>query len=437
MDRALYGKKRVVLVIDSDPAGGARLKRILNKYGYRVYTAVNLKEARRMLAEKKKIDVALFSLKGFDLAPEEIIKNFNLEKPVIVILERFSEEVAASALKAGAVEFLAHPVDSKELIKRLGVCVRMADDGGYERLRIDVCAPMEKDGDASRFRKRILRGLYPKSTEKELLDYGYQKLDRLGIGSFGEVWKIKDVTKDPPKIFVAKIPLNKKFNAKFEEEAYILTKLAGHKGVPKVFDMIEIKNKSALIQEFISGKTLYEVIERELEEAEIESVVIQLADVVAHSHDIGIIHRDIKPGNVMVQPDGTIKLLDFGAAKELREKEVSDTVTGSRPYMAPEQIMGKSQKRSDVWALGVVMYVLYTGMFPFYHEVEKVLMDIILKVPPSPPSKFNEELDSGIERIILNCLEKSPENRYPDARALKGDIINSFPGYGENILPLY
>ncbi|MGB6012249.1 MAG: hypothetical protein WBI57_13375, partial [Desulfobacterales bacterium] len=70
-------------------------------------------------------------------------------------------------------------------------------------------------------------------------------------------------------------------------------------------------------------------------------------------------------------------------------------------------------------------------------EVEKVLMDIILRVPPSPPSKFNGELDPGIERIILKCLEKSPENRYPDAWALKEDIINSFPGYGENILPLY
>ena len=192
-----------------------------------------------------------------------------------------------------------------------------------------------------------------------------------------------------------------------------------------------------MIQEFISGKTLYEVIERELDEAEIESVVIQLADVVAYSHGIGIIHRDIKPGNVMVQPDGSIKLLDFGTAKELREKETSETSTGTRPYMAPEQIMGKSQRRSDVWALGVVMYVLYTGMFPFYHEVEKVLMDIILRVPPSPPSKFNEELDPKMERIILKCLEKSPENRYPDARALKEDIINSLPGYGENILPLY
>jgi len=105
--------------------------------------------------------------------------------------------------------------------------------------------------------------------------------------------------------------------------------------------------------------------------------------------------------------------------------------------MSPEQIMGKSQRRSDVWALGVVMYILYTGMFPFYHDVEKVLMDMILEVPPSPPSKFNQELDPEIERIILKCLEKNPENRYPDARALQNDITGSFPNYGKNILPLY
>ena len=437
MNRTLCDKKRVVLVIDSDQDRGVKLKKILNNYGYRVYTAVNFKEARRILAEKKKIDIALLSSKKFNLAPGQIIEDFNLGKPVIVILEKFSEEVVVSALKAGAVDFLTYPVDSKELVKRLGVYACMADDGGYERLRIDVCAPMEKGGGASGFLKRVFQGLYSRSTEKELLDLGYEKLDRLGIGSFGEVWKIKDVTKDPPKIFIVKIPLSKKFNAKFEEGARILRKLEGHKGIPKIFDMIEINNKKALIEEFISGKTLYEVIERELEEEEIESVVIQLVDVVAHSHDIGIIHRDIKPGNVMVQPDGTIKLLDFGTAKELGEKKMSETATGTRPYMAPEQIMGKSQMRSDVWALGVVMYVLYTGMFPFYHEVEKVLMDIILSVPPSPPSKYNEEIDPGIERIILKCLEKSPENRYSDARALKEDIINSFPDYGENILPLY
>jgi len=183
MDRVLYSKKRVVLVIDSDQVRGAKLKKILNNYGYRVYTAVNFKEARRILAEKKKIDVALLSSKRFDLAPGQIIEDFKLGKPVIVILERFSEEVVASALKAGAVDFLICPVDSEELVKRLGVCVRMADDGGYERLRIDVCAPMEKGGDASRFLKRIFQGFYPRSTEKELLDLGYKKLNRLETAS--------------------------------------------------------------------------------------------------------------------------------------------------------------------------------------------------------------------------------------------------------------
>jgi len=312
----------------------------------------------------------------------------------------------------------------------------MGNDGDYARLRIDVIAPIEKDVGKG-FWKRLFRGLYQRPTENKLMDLRYEKMERLGMGSFGEVWKIKDVTTDPPEIFVAKIPLDKRLNAKFEKEARILRFLAGHEGVPKVFEMIEVMNKKALIQEFIVGKTLYEVIERDLEEKEIESVVIQLTDVVAHAHDLGIVHRDIKPENVMVRSNGTIKLLDFGAAKELKEKEMSATVTGSRPYMAPEQIMGKSQRRSDVWAIGVVMYVLYTGMYPFYHEVEKILMDIILNVPPSPPSKFNEALDKKIESIIMKCLEKEPENRYPNARALKEALTAAIPDYGKTILPLY
>ena len=437
MDHALYEPKRVVLVIDSDQARCARLKKILNEYGYRVYTTIDLKGARRTVAEKKLIDVTLLSLKRFDLGFEKFIKNFNSGKPIILIFERFSEELAASVLKAGAADFLDCPIDSKELIKRVGVYARMENDGDYARLREDVCAPPEKAGDHPGFWKRLFRNIYPNSTEDKLLNLRYEKVERLGIGSFGEVWKVKDVKKDPPEIFVAKIPLHKNLNAKFEKEARILRHLAGHEGVPRIFEMIEVMNKKALIQEFIVGKTLYEVIERDIEEKEVESVVIQLTDVVAHAHDLSIVHRDIKPGNIMVRPNGAITLLDFGAAKELKEKEMSATVTGSRPYMAPEQIMGKSQRSSDVWAIGVVMYVLYTGMFPFYHEVEKVLMDIILRIPPSPPTKFNKALHQEVERIILKCLVKEPECRYPNARALKEDLVTSVPGYGKTILPLY
>ena len=436
MDGNKDREKRTILIIDSDQAGTEKLKSLLNENAYRVYTAGTLKEAR-VIAEENKIDMALLAMGRPDLDLEKLIKGMKRGKdagkvPVIVILETFVEDIAASALRAGAVDFLTCPLDSQELTKRIGVHTRMKNITLPDPERVSIPKKL-----LVRLLPRLFRGVYPRSGESELIGRRYEKLDRLGIGSFGEVWKIKDVTKDPPEIFVAKIPLSKKLNAKIKKEARILRRLAGHEGVPKVYEMIEMKSKSVFIQEFILGKTLYEVIERELEEKEVESVVIQLIDVVTHAHDIGIIHRDIKPSNVMVRPAGTIKLLDFGAAKELMEKDMSATVTGSRPYMAPEQIMGKSQRRSDVWALGVVMYVLYTGMFPFYHEVEKVLMDIILRIPPSPPSKFNEELDPEIERIILKCLEKNPENRYPDARALQKDITGSFPNYGKNILPLY
>ena len=437
MEKTPYGKKRVVLIIDSDQIRAARLKKILKNYGYRVYTSMDLKEARQTFAEKKKIDVALLSLKQSDISIEQFIKDFKLGKPIIVILESFSEELAATALKAGAADFFVCPIDTKELIKRIGVYARMGNDSDYARPRMEVIAPIDRDENYPGFWKRLIRGLSHRSVIKDLMDLRYEKLERLGMGSFGEVWKVKDTKKDPPEIFVAKIPLDKKLNAKFEKEARILRFLAGHDGVPKIIEMIEVMNKKVLIQEFIVGKTLYEVIERDLEDKEVESVIIQLTDVVAHAHELGIVHRDIKPENVMVKSNGTIKLLDFGAAKELKEKEMSATVTGSRPYMAPEQIMGKSQRRSDVWAIGVVMYVLYTGMYPFYHEVEKILMDIILRVPPSPPSKFNKALDHKIERIIMKCLEKKPENRYPNAKALKDALTAAIPDYGKTILPLY
>lgn len=548
------GKKRAVLVIDSDCSGAERLEILLKERGFLVYIAGTLKEALK-LAEEKRIVVALLALGRPALDPERLIKSLKRGKddgkiPVIVILESFVEDLVTSALRSGAVDYLTWPVDSQELERRIGVHVRLRDDDraaaesmeryekhfgvsnkglfftsksgellecnenlvkmlGYDKkenlLHSNVEETMyynpeerkrfreaiEKKGMVKDFRvtfrhksgkpisilisgqvvrddegdivgyrgenipmhepeptslhKRLLTGLLPRLSggfhslfsASELLGYRYEKVARLGIGSFGEVWKVRDMLKDPPEIFVAKIPLSKKLNLKVEKEARILRSLAGHAGVPEVREVIDVKNKRVLIQEFVQGKTLYEVIERELEEKEVESAVIQLTDVVAHAHDIGIIHRDIKPGNIMVKPDGAIKLLDFGAAKELKEKEMSDTVTGSRPYMSPEQIMGKSQRRSDVWALGVVMYVLYTGMFPFYHDVEKVLMDMILELPMPPPSKFNENIDPEIERIILKCLEKSVENRYPDAGALREDITATFPGYGENILPLY
>jgi len=308
---------------------------------------------------------------------------------------------------------------------------------GEKIIRQEVDPILNRKGFLPGLLYRLSHRFHSLFSASELIGDQYEKIVRLGIGAFGEIWKIRDILKEPPEFFVAKIPLGVGLNEKFEEEAHILKTLAEHAGVPQLREIIDVENKKVLIQEFVEGKTFLKIIGGEFEAKKVESVVIQLTDVVAHAHNLAIIHRDIKPGNIMVKPDGTLKLLDFGAAKELREEEMSGTVIGSRPYMSPEQIMGQSQRCSDVWALGVVMYLLCTGMLPFYHHLEKVLMDMILELPPPPPSKYKPDIDPEIERIIMKCLEKSPQNRYCNAGALKNELIKTFPGFGKQILPLY
>jgi PAS domain-containing protein len=265
-----------------------------------------------------------------------------------------------------------------------------------------------------------------------LLGGRYEKLKKLGQGSFGEVWLVRDTEElEGPREYVAKIPFIRAANAKFRQEADICRRLSPHPGVVKQIDILEDDDKVVLIQEYLTGQTLEDMLSGEIPRPLVERLILQLIDVVAHAHQHRIMHRDIKPGNILVQPDGTLKLLDFGAAKILRDEDISATMVGSRPFMAPEQIMGKSEVLSDIWAIGVIMYMLYCEELPFYSEVEKLLIDQILEKEPTPPRQVNPELPPALEIIILKCLEKDVKKRYLSARALKADLVEHFPGYGE------
>lgn len=264
-----------------------------------------------------------------------------------------------------------------------------------------------------------------------LLGGRYEKVKKLGQGSFGEVWLVVDTEAlGQERHYVAKIPFSRAANAKFRKEAAICQRLAPHPGVVGLVDTLEEDGKYVLIQEYVDGQTLGELLGEEIPRPLVERIILQLIDVVAHAHRNRIIHRDIKPNNIIIKPDGTLKLLDFGAAKILREKEVSATVVGSRPFMAPEQIMGKSERRSDIWAIGVLMYLLYTGELPFYSIVEKLLIDQILEQEPPPPREINPEIPPALEAVILKCLEKDVEERYNNAIALRDDLLRQFPHYG-------
>jgi len=264
-----------------------------------------------------------------------------------------------------------------------------------------------------------------------LLGGRYEKIKKLGQGSFGEVWLVVDTEElGPQRQYVAKIPFLKAANPKFRKEAAICERLYPHPGVVGLVNTLEEDGKLVLIQEYAAGKTLADMLGEEVPRPLVERIVLQLIEVVAHAHRHQVMHRDIKPNNIIIQPDGVLKLLDFGAAKILKDKDISATVVGSRPFMAPEQIMGESERRSDIWAIGVLMYLLYTGELPFYSEVEKLLIDMILEQEPRPPREENPEIPPALEEIILRCLKKKVEERYPHALALRDDLLRQFPHYG-------
>ncbi len=321
---------------------------------------------------------------------------------------------------------------------------------GYEGYNVDVterpeaAEPPSDQAEEKRFLGRFLRHLVPRvlpfggdffSLMKmtELIGERYEKVERLGLGSFGEVWKVRDTEREGRvPYYVAKIPNSKKLNGQFRKEAEICRRLAGHPNATKIIDVVEERGRVVLIQEFVEGRSLRELLEGSLEEADKERIVLQLVDIVAHAHQHRIMHRDIKPENIIVRRDGTVKLLDYGVAKELKDKDVSSTMVGSRPFMAPEQIMGESQIASDVWALGIIIYAIYTEYLPFYHDNEKILMDLILTIEPKPPRKIEPDIPVELEEIILKCLKKDPKERFADASILKRAILEAFPQFGKN-----
>jgi PAS domain S-box-containing protein len=298
--------------------------------------------------------------------------------------------------------------------------------------------PRTKTTDRGGVLRRLLTWIFSRRGEHasrlkapELIGGRFEKIERLGIGSYGEIWKVREAGQGEGALcYVAKIPRSKKLNYQIQREAAICERLEGHPNAVAMVELVEDRDRMVLVQEFVEGPTLRELLERPLSEAERESIALQVIDVAAHAHGNRIVHRDIKPENIIVRSDGVVKLLDYGAAKELKDRDVSSTMVGSRPFMAPEQIMGESQIASDVWALGVIVYALYTEHLPFYHDNEKVLMDMILTLEPEPPRSLDPEIPAALEEIILRCLKKDPRDRYRDAGALKEALLERFPGYG-------
>jgi hypothetical protein len=254
----------------------------------------------------------------------------------------------------------------------------------------------------------------------------YEILGTLGCSATSRVEKARDTVLGRT---VALKTLVHAFGASIEQkqflrEAQIVSQLS-HPAIVNLYDVgIEGENVAYLVMEYIAGKTLQQV----LAEAAVPlpracSWAADLAGALSGAHRAGIIHGDIKPGNILVTEDGRVKLGDFGIARFATQVSGSGKMMGTPAYLSPEQIAGEPQStRSDIFSLGIVLYQMVTGSAPFDGSSVSAVCAQILSAEPLPPSQRNPALPAEIDRIILRCLAKNPADRYPSAESLAASL---------------
>jgi TolB-like protein/tRNA A-37 threonylcarbamoyl transferase component Bud32/Flp pilus assembly protein TadD len=256
-------------------------------------------------------------------------------------------------------------------------------------------------------------------------------VERIGSGAMGVVYRARDERLDREvavKVLPAKALADPVARKRFRREAQALAKL-NHPHIAAVFDFDTEGGVDFLVIEFVEGMTLADLLAaRPMPEKQVVDLGSQLAAALEEAHERGVIHRDLKPGNIIVNAKGQAKVLDFGLAKLLRPGTEStatetNTVAGTLPYMAPELLRGEMvDPRTDIYALGVILYEISTGRRPFEASVSTALIDDILHKPLVPPRRVCPHVSAQLEKIILKCLDREPENRYRSAQELGLDL---------------
>ena len=211
------------------------------------------------------------------------------------------------------------------------------------------------------------------------------------------------------------------FVRRFEREARAVGTLS-HDHILPLFDFGEQRPWYYLVMPFVEGGTLRDYLHKRerltLEEA--GSFLEQIASALQHAHDHGVVHRDVKPSNILLRLDGHAYLVDFGLAKAKIEAEFqthSGAMVGTPEYMAPEQSDGRNDSRSDIYSLGIILYQMLTGKVPFMADSPVGVTLKHIQTPPTPPCQLNSEIPSAIEEVMLKALAKTPEDRFQEARA--------------------
>ena len=259
----------------------------------------------------------------------------------------------------------------------------------------------------------------------------YEIVKTIGEGGMANVYLANDTIlnrKVAVKILRGDLSGDEKFIRRFQREALSVSNLS-HPNIVEVYDVGEEDGNHYIVMEYIEGKTLKQLLKKResLTLTEVIDIMTQLTDGISHAHESYIIHRDIKPQNIMIQDDGRIKITDFGIAMALNATQLTQTnsVMGSVHYLPPEQASGKSASiKSDIYSLGILMYELLTGSVPFKGDnaVEIALKHMKEKIPSI--RKQDPSIPQSVENIILKAAAKNPRNRYDSAKEMHEDLLH-------------
>ena len=257
----------------------------------------------------------------------------------------------------------------------------------------------------------------------------YEIIKTIGEGGMANVYLANDTILDRKvaiKVLRGDLSNDEKFIRRFKREALSVSNLS-HPNIVEVYDVGEEDGNYYIVMEYIEGKTLKQLLQKRgaLTLNEVIDIMTQLTDGLAHAHEAYIIHRDIKPQNIMIEDNGLVKITDFGIAMALNSTQLTQTnsVMGSVHYLPPEQANGKgSTVKSDIYSLGILMYELLTGSVPFKGDtaVEIALKHMKEKIPSI--RKQNPTIPQSVENIVLKATAKNPKNRYDNVRDMYKDL---------------
>ncbi|MGH2674386.1 MAG: Stk1 family PASTA domain-containing Ser/Thr kinase [Actinomycetota bacterium] len=270
--------------------------------------------------------------------------------------------------------------------------------------------------------KRVLAGRY----EIETL---------LGQGGMARVFRGTDRVLGRTvaiKVLSPQFAGDEQFVTRFRREAQAAAGL-NHPNIVSVYDTGDQGDVHFIVMEYVEGRTLRDVIRGE--GALLPERAAEIAEAVARAlssaHDAGLVHRDIKPGNIMLTPEGEVKVMDFGIARTSTGDTLTQTaaILGTASYLSPEQAQGHTvDARSDIYSLGCVLYEMLTGQAPFTGDSPVAIAYKHVKEDPAPPGRLNPDVPDSLDAVVLKCMAKNPDNRYETAEELRADLERARQG---------